>query len=250
MEDIHAEGGSEGIACEEGIGSVKLHSLSGDEKNTVGEAQGKVKFVCRDEYCLALSVRQPVEQAENAEPVREVEMGSRLVKQDERCLLRQCFGNQHPLALSVAQGIEHLGGVVRHAHLLQSLSDALLVLHGQSAEERGIGVPAHSHDIVDGGVLERKALGEDECHSARPFSARKSGEGSGAPQFGLQAGQSAQQRGFATTVRPQHTNHLPLIERESHALLHDMRAIADCKVIRGNTDAGHDEKQRLRFRKR
>ena len=194
MEDIHAEGGSESVTGKERIGSVKLNAMGGDKQDTVSETQSQIQFMCGDKDGLVLPMRQFVEQFEYAEPVRKVKMSSGFVKQNKRSLLCQGFGNEHPLTLSVAQSIEHLAGISGHTYRLQSLYDTTLVLLRQSAEKRSVGVPPHSHNVMDGCILQSQSLGEHQRHSPCTLRACKGRERGGAAQLRLQAGKRAQQR--------------------------------------------------------
>ncbi len=102
---------------------VLVQGAAVDYGERIAYRQCGVDVVRREEYALALVVRQFSEQTTDFEAVGYVEKGGRFVENDCRRLLCKGAGNHYALALAVGQGVDGALGECLHTHGAQGVGD-------------------------------------------------------------------------------------------------------------------------------
>ena len=223
MEYIHSESRRESVYFFQVLCGVQPDAFTGCHKqNTVAERERQIQFVRGDKNRFVLFVRQTAEKTEDKNPVRQVEVRSGFVQQNNWCLLRQGFGNQNPLFLSVRMGVEK-GEIPfptfprrgrRKAYLLQGVIDNRFVFVSQTVQKRSIGIATERYDVMHGGVIHRESFGENEGSLSPTLPHREGVQTILAAQRRLKSGESAQEGGLTATVRSEHADHFALEEGE------------------------------------
>ncbi len=196
-----------------------LGSADGDaplavhEPDLVGDLEGQLEVVGRHEDGLAHFPRQLMEQLHDLHFAGEVEKSGRLVEEDDRCLLREGFGDHHLLSLAVAQGLDHAVGEMADLYVLESLADDLPVLLAERSPEAGVGAAPEADQLLDAHVADLALVGQHHAdHPREPlvrvFAQRAAHQSDLAAQWGLEAGKGAEQGRFARTVSAQKAGEL------------------------------------------
>ena len=121
--------------------------LSGEHDDPRAERQREIQVV-RHRDARAAGRRLVAQQAEAVQLLIDVEKRRRLVEQQERRLLREARGKQHPLALAAAQRGD--AAIAKH----QALARRHRVL-GRAAirvgfePPVGVGIASHQHELLD-----------------------------------------------------------------------------------------------------
>ena len=188
-----------------------LGSADGDaplavhEPDLVGDLEGQLEVVGRHEDGLAHCPRELVEQLHDLHFAGEVEKSGRLIKKNNRRLLREGLGDHHLLPLAVAQGLDHAVGEMADLNVLESLADDLPVLLAERAPKTGVGAAAEADQLLDAHVADLALVRQHHAdHPREPlvrvFAQRAAHQSDLAAQWGLEAGKGAEQGRFARPV--------------------------------------------------
>ena len=76
------------------------------EEDAVGEGESEIEFMGGDEDGFALFVCESAQKTEDEDTVGQIEVRGGFVEEDDRCLLREGFGDEDTLFLAVGVGVE------------------------------------------------------------------------------------------------------------------------------------------------
>ena len=179
---------------------------SGLHRDQVGGVPaGMVEVVQhRDQGPVLLDV-QIGAQVEHLDLVGDVEVGGRLVQQQDRRLLGQRHRQPHPLPLAAGQLVDRPVGQVGHLGRGQRLGDDLLVGAAPLSQQPLMRVPAAGHQIGDGDPVRRDRRLRQQPEPAGHLLGRVGGDGPAVQQDrpggrGQHPGQRPQQGGLAARV--------------------------------------------------
>ena len=216
----------------------------GDVHDPVHDAEQRVHVVRGEQHGDLLLAGQPAEHRDDLLLAPEVEVGQRLVEQQQLGPGDQGVRDQHPLLLAAGELAHPRVGVPGRAHVAQRRLDHLPALPRREREPEPVPVDAERHDVpgpqrhvrvddellrhvADGGlVLAVHRLAVDEHPAARRLE---------------QAEDDPEQGGLARAVRADDPGELALAERERHVAEHLAAAEADADVV---------EREQVRSRRR
>ncbi len=104
--------------------------------------------------------RQPAAEFKYLQRMLHVEVGGRLVEQDDVCLRSQTSRQQNALFLTAREFVRKTPGEMGNIGALQGVMDRLAVLTTLAAETAQVGVSSHGNHVLDGkGEIEALVLG-------------------------------------------------------------------------------------------
>ena len=122
-----------------------------EDDRAVGEARGQVEVVEDGEDGEAASRSQPLEQLDQRELMRDVEMGRRLVEEEEARLLGESEGDEDALPLPARQLVHPAIGELLHVRVNQGPGDRRLVIGRTGARRNARSRPPPAPGAPRGG---------------------------------------------------------------------------------------------------
>ena len=99
-------------------------------------------------------------------PVAQVQIGSGLIEDQDRRILRDCSGRKDTLFLSVADRVKIALRELRHLHAGHGLFYDLLIPRLQYAHPSRVGIAACRYHLAAGHILRPDVLRQDNCRLA------------------------------------------------------------------------------------
>ena len=215
----------------------------------VGQLQGGVEVVGRQEDSLVLGVGQMSESRHCLDPAGHVEKSRGLVKEDDGALLGQHFGDEGFLAFSVAEfrhGFFRFPGNADGVHRFPYDGVVLLAERTEKARMR---ISAQRDQFIDTDASRLRALRQHDADAGRKFTGaivreRTAFDQDLAAKGTLQSAERPEQGGFSGTVAAEQRCDLAPEERQVQAWMHHRAAaavpagIADAQRTGFDGDAG------------
>ena len=188
----------------------------------------------------------PVKDIEQLQLVADVQIGGRLIEEDDLRLLADGAGQEDPLALAVADGVKGPVREVLSVHGLQRLLHLFFVRIGQDAQPPGVGIAAHGRHVPAGHQVCLQAAREHDGHPLCQFLRRIlrqplfhgrpvrcalrqpdiTADGPELPRDG------PQDRGFAGAVGADQRQDLPLLYADLDPADDRLPAVADGQMVK------------------
>ena len=227
---------------EHGLGrTVGDEGAAGEHPQAVGEAGGPAEIVEGRDDGLARLGERP-EAGEQVELVAHVEVGRRLVEEQERGVLCEGLRQRDPLLLAARQLRDRAPGEVGHVDGRQRGIDAGAVVRPQAFGPAEVGRAAQGDDLLGGEVDRQLGLLAHQGDLAGalpsgPVADRPAAQGQ-PPGVGDQPGDGAQQRRLARPVRADEGDPLALADGEREPGQHRASAQRDAEGV-GGEHVGH-----------
>ena len=186
-----------------------------EQDDAVGDVAGLLQVVEHDTHRDAVVVGEVADQVEDLDLVAEVEVGRRLVEEEDRRLLAQARGQPHALALAAGELVDAAVGHPGDPGDVHGPPDRLACVRVATLPAPAVRVPAVRHDVAHRDPVGRRAaLGEQRHRPSERLGAQEQCRGpvvevDVAGVRTVQAGHRAQQGGLATAVRTDQGGDLP-----------------------------------------
>ena len=179
--------------------------LHGDQ--VLGVAGGQVQVVQHDDDGAAALGVQPADQVEDVDLVGEVEVGRRLVEQQQVGALRERHRDPGALPLAAGERVDRPVGEVGHVRPGQRLGDDRLVVPRPLPQPALVRVPAAGDQVGDGEPLRGDRRLRQQAEHLGDLAGRRPGDRLPVEQHlaarrPQQPAQGAQQRRLAAAVGP------------------------------------------------
>ena len=179
---------------------------------------------------------QFLRQVQHLNLVRDVQVGGRLIEQNQRGLLRQGHGNPHTLTLTTRKRLNGTLSKLQHVRRLHRLHTGALVLIRPGTQQRLVRVAAARHHIRHGHAA-RRLRGLRQHRQDLGDSAGLHLRQRGAVQANLallervHAGKSLQGGRLTAGVRAQDNGQLPLRHLKIYPVEHRMLTVGNHHVL-------------------
>ena len=220
-----------------------LNGLSLDAQQIVRNLGGKVDLMEGHNDRDPLLMGHLPQNIQQLNLMADIQIGGRLVQNNNFRLLTDGPGQHDPLALSVRKGGKVPLSQIQSMDPLHSLGHNLLVPGRQLAHGIGIGVAAHSHHLLAGHQLRVDPVRQHHCHLPGQFPGR--------PGVDLltvniyltadlvkMAGNGLENSGLAGAIGTDQRENLPFFNFNIDVMDEGMAVIAHCQILGMKVD--HD----------
>jgi hypothetical protein len=202
-----------------------------------GVARGEVEVVQHHHDGATPLAVQALDQVEHVDLVREVEVGRRLVEQEQIGALGERHRDPRALSLPAGELIEGPGGELGHAGPLECLADGRLVVRRPLPVPSLVGVPAAGDEVGDGQALGRDRRLRQHAEDLRDLAGGGAVDALAVEQHvalagGQQPAQGAQEGRLAAAVGSDDRGDGAVEDVEVEAVDHDVVAVAQLQVAR------------------
>ena len=150
-----------------------LHKGSIHTQNPVRYPRGKLQLMQRQDHCQSLFFLKLLQHGKKFQLIFYIQIGSRLIQQQDFRLLTNRPGKQDTLSLSVADPRKIPVLEFQHMHGFHCFLHGFMILCGQNSEPPGIRVTPGCHHILTGHQLCMRPLCKDNRHLFCQLTSRK-----------------------------------------------------------------------------
>jgi len=139
----------------------------------IRDLHGQVNLMQGHHNCDSLFARHPVEDGKKLQLVADIQIGGRLVENDDLRVLADGAGQQDPLALAVAHRVKGPVRQLARMHGNQGFIHLPFVLLRQDTQPACVWIAAHRRNIPAGHQLRLQAACQDDRHPLRQLPRRE-----------------------------------------------------------------------------
>ena len=208
-----------------------------DAQKVVGDLHGQVDLMQGHDHRNTLLPGHFPENIQQLDLMADIQIGGRLVQDDDLGLLADGPGQHDPLALAVAEGGEVPLLQLQGVDPLQGLTDDALVGLGQFAQGVGVGIAAHRHHFAAGHQFRTDPVGKHHRHlpghlPGRPGVYLPPADVHHAAQLGQMAGDGLEDGGLPRPVGADQREDRPLFDLDADVVYEHLPVIAHGQIFR------------------